>query len=438
MRLKRASLGVLGAILVAAAGFVALAWQPEIPAIEPPGMAGFDPALVERGAELAMLGNCNVCHTRTDGQPYAGGRALHSPFGTIHATNITPDRDTGIGSWSEVAFLRAMREGVRRDGSHLYPAFPYDHFTKVSAADLRAIYAFVMTREPVRAATPPNALAFPLSIRTLLAGWKLMFFKAGELQPDPVLTAELNRGAYLVEGLAHCSGCHTPRNGLGAERNGSYLGGGETEGWHAPALNAATTAPVAWTADQLFTYLRNGFVPAHGVAAGPMQPVANNLGLVAETDVKAMAAYVAAMIGPPTVGRKEKAGAALAQPDHRSGMLGGSEAIIRSADGAIIYAGACSPCHEATGQQFSVRGIHLASSKVVTMPDARNLAHVILEGIASPQASPAAMMPGFADSLSDAQVAALMSYLRNTFSNRPAWSDLEGTVRGVRRSPEGP
>jgi len=437
MRLKRALLGVLGAILVAAAGFVALAWQPEIPAVEPPGMAGFDPALVERGAELAMLGNCNVCHTRTDGRPYAGGRALQSPFGTIHATNITPDRDTGIGSWSEIAFLRAMREGVRRDGSHLYPAFPYDHFTKVSAADLRAIYAFVMTREPVRAATPPNALAFPLSIRTLLAGWKLMFFKAGELQPDPVLTAELNRGAYLVEGLAHCSGCHTPRNGLGAERNGSYLGGGETEGWHAPALNAATTAPVAWTADQLFTYLRNGFVPAHGVAAGPMQPVTNNLGLVAETDVKAMAAYVAAMLGPPTVGRRETVGAALAQPDRRSGMLGGSEAI-RSADGAIIYAGACAPCHEATGQQFSARGIHLASSKVVTMPDARNLAHVILEGIASPQASPAAMMPGFADTLADAQVAALMSYLRNTFSNRPAWSDLEGTVRGVRRSPEGP
>jgi mono/diheme cytochrome c family protein len=436
MRLKRASWGVLGAILVAAAGFVALAWRPEIPAVEPPDMAGFDPALVERGAELAMIGNCNVCHTRTDGRPYAGGRALQTPFGTIYATNITPDRDTGIGSWSEIAFLRAMREGVRRDGSHLYPAFPYNHFTKVSAADLRAIYAFVMTREPVRAAAPPNGLPFPLSIRALIAAWKLMFFKAGELQPDPVLTAELNRGAYLVEGLAHCGACHTPRNGLGAEREGSYLGGGETEGWHAPALNGATTAPVAWTADQLFSYLRNGFVPGHGVAAGPMQPVANNLGLVAATDVQAMATYVAAIVGPPTVGRKEKVGPALAQPDHRSGSLGGSEAL-RSADGAVIYAGACAPCHEATGQQFSVRGLHLASSKVVTMPDARNLAHVILEGIASPEASPAAMMPGFADALSDAQVAALMGYLRATFSNRPAWSDLEGTVRGVRRSPEG-
>jgi mono/diheme cytochrome c family protein len=439
MRLMRALLGLLGVTLVGVAGFAAWAWRPEIPAVEPPNKAGFDPALVMRGAELAMLGNCNVCHTRADGRAYAGGRALQTPFGTIYATNITPDPDTGIGRWSDTAFLRAMREGVRRDGSHLYPAFPYDHFTKVSAADLRAIYAFLMTREPVRADTPANGLPFPLSMRTLIAGWKLMFLKVGELEPDPVLSTELNRGAYLVEGLAHCGGCHTPRNGLGAERNEAYLGGGETEGWHAPALNGATTAPVAWTADQLFTYLRNGFVPAHGVAAGPMQPVANNFGAVGEADVRAIAAYVAAIVGPPTAGRREQLGTPGTRgDDHSSGLraLGGSQ-TIRSADGAIIYAGACAPCHETTGQRFSARGIHLASSKVITMPDARNLAHVILEGIAPPQASPAAMMPAFADTLIDAQVVALMTYLRSSFSDRPIWDDLEGTVRRVRRSAEG-
>ena len=437
MRLMRALLGLLGATLVGAAGFAALAWRPEIPAVEPPNRAGFDPALIARGAELTMLGNCNVCHTKAGGRAYAGGRGLQTPFGTIYATNITPDPDTGIGRWSETAFLRAMREGVRRDGSHLYPVFPYDHFTKVSGADLRAIYAFLMTREPVRADTPANVLPFPLSMRTLIAGWKLMFLKVGELGPDPVLSAELNRGAYLVEGLAHCGACHTPRNSLGAERNEAYLGGGETEGWYAPALNASTTAPVAWTADQLFAYLRNGFVPTHGVAAGPMQPVANNLGAVAEADVRAIAAYVAALVGPPTASRSERLGKPEARGEHQpTGSRTGAQ-TIRSADGAIIYAGACAPCHEATGQRFSARGIHLGSSKVVTMPDARNLAHVILEGIASPEASPAAMMPGFADALSDAQVAALMGYLRATFSNRPAWSDLEGTVRGVRRSPEG-
>lgn len=435
----RALLGFLGLTLVGAAGIVALAWRPEIPAVEPPNRAGFNSALVTRGAELAMLGNCNVCHTKADGRAYAGGRALQTPFGALYATNITPDADTGIGRWSETAFLRAMREGVRRDGAHLYPAFPYDHFTKVSEADLRAIYAFLMTREPVRADTPANGLPFPLSMRILIAGWKLMFFKVGELRPDPVLSTELNRGAYLVEGVAHCGACHTPRNGLGAEWNGAYLGGGETQGWYAPALNASTTAPVAWTADQLFIYLRNGFVSAHGVAAGPMQAVANNLGAVAEADVRAIAAYVAAIVGSPSTGRGEPLGRPGVQGEQQSSgsRARGGPPTITSADGAIIYAGACATCHEATGQRFSARGIQLASSKVISMPDARNLAHIILEGITPPQASPAAMMPGFADTLSDAQVVALMTYLRSSFSDRPIWDDVESSVRRVRRSAEG-
>ena len=155
-----------------------------------------------------------------------------------------------------------------------------------------------MTREPVRAETPNNELPFPWSERALIAGWKLLYFKAGELKPDPTLSAELNRGAYLVEGLAHCGACHTPRNRLGAEANDRYLDGGEIDGWHAPALNAASPAPVPWTSEQLFRYLRNGFVPPHGVAAGPMQPVANNLGTVSEQDVKAIATYIGAMLGP--------------------------------------------------------------------------------------------------------------------------------------------
>jgi mono/diheme cytochrome c family protein len=152
-----------------------------------------DRALVAKGAELALIGNCNSCHTREDGAAYAGGRPLETPFGTIYATNITPDPDTGIGAWSETAFRRALREGVRRDGAHLYPAFPYDHFTKLEDGDVRALYAFLMTREPIRAQTPANALPFPKSERALIAGWKLLFFTPGELKPDPTLSAELNR-----------------------------------------------------------------------------------------------------------------------------------------------------------------------------------------------------------------------------------------------------
>jgi mono/diheme cytochrome c family protein len=436
MRLRRALLGVLTLVLLGAVGFIFFSRQPALPAVQPPSTAGFDRALIAKGAELALIGNCNVCHTKQDGAPYAGGRPLKTPFGTIYATNITPDADTGIGSWSETAFLRAMHEGVRRDGAHLYPAFPYDHFTKASVDDLRALYAFLMTREPVRAETPNNALAFPWSQRALIAGWKLLYFKAGELKPDPTLSAELNRGAYLVEGLAHCGACHTPRNRLGAETNARYLGGGEIDGWHAPALNAASPAPVPWTSEQLFGYLRNGFVPPHGVAAGPMQPVANNLGAVSEQDVKAIAAYIGAMLGPATASRRQAAGASTAHatPRPASPDAGAPD----SADGAVIYAGACALCHEPTGQAFSAHGIPLTSSKVVAMADARNLTHVILEGIDPPKASPAALMPGFGAALTDRQIAVLMGYLRSTFSDQPAWSGLEDTVREARQSAREP
>jgi mono/diheme cytochrome c family protein len=433
MRLRHGLSGLLGVILLGAAGFFYFAHQPAIPS-RPASTADFDAALIAKGAELAMIGNCNVCHSQADGLPYAGGRPIATPFGTIYATNITPDPETGIGQWSEAAFLRAMQEGVSRDGAHLYPVFPYDHFTKVSTEDLRSIYAFLMTRAPVRAATPPNALPFPYSVRYLIAGWKLLFFKAGPLKPDPTLTAEINRGFYLVEGLAHCGACHTPRNALGAERYDHSFAGGEAEDWHAPALNAASTAPVPWTAEQLFTYLRQGFVLPHGVAAGPMQAVSNNLGTVPERDVKAIAAYVGAIVGPPTADRRERARMPAAQdaPQSASRALRGQ--TRDGADGAIIYAGACATCHEATGQRFSAHGIHLASSKVIAMPDPRNLAHVILEGIRPPLASPSAEMPGFADALSNRQVAALMSYLRSTFSDHPPWEAVEEQVRTVRSS----
>ena len=435
MRLRRALLGLLGVVLLGLAAFFYVGRQPAMPAIQPPLPASFAAAEVARGAELARLGNCNVCHTKQEGMPYAGGRPLQTPFGTIYSTNITPDLDTGIGSWSQAAFLRAMREGVRRDGAHLYPAFPYDHFTKVSMGDLQALYSFLMTRQPVAAQAPRNTLPFPWSERALIAAWKLLYFRPGELKSDPTLSAELNRGAYLVEGLGHCGACHTPRNSLGAEQNHRYLGGGESEGWQAPALNAASTSPVPWTTDQLFSYLRNGFVAPHGVAAGPMQPVANNLGAVAEPDVKAIAAYIGAIVGPPTAHRQGATRLPGTDGSARSAApVPDASSSPTSADGAAIYAGACALCHETTGQHFSAHGIRLTSSKVITMPDARNLAHVILEGITPPDASPAALMPGYAEVFTDAQITALMAYLRRAFSDQPTWSSLEETLRKARQT----
>src|ERR1700730_6334889 len=193
-----------------------IAWRPAIAAIDQPAPQSFDAALVKRGRDLAAIGNCTTCHTVRGGKDFAGG--LPVPFGTIFSSNITPDPETGIGRWPEAAFRRAMRSGVDRNGQHLYPTFPYDHFTNVSDEDDRALYAYLMTRQPVHAPARENQLAFPFDQRFVIAGWKLLFLRHGTYQPDPTRSAEWNRGAYLVEGLAHCGACHTPRNALRAGR----------------------------------------------------------------------------------------------------------------------------------------------------------------------------------------------------------------------------
>src|SRR3984957_15818697 len=197
--------GVFAALLIGGgvAAF-AVAWRPAIAAIEPPAPQSFDSALVRRGRDLAAIGNCNDCHTVSGGQSFAGGLPGPTPFGIVYSSNITPDPETGIGRWSEAAFRRAMRSGVDRDGQHLYPTFPYDHFTNVTDADDGAIYAYLMTRPPVHAPARDNQLSFPLNQRVVVAGWKLLFFHRDNYQPDSTKSEEWNRGAYLVEGLAHC------------------------------------------------------------------------------------------------------------------------------------------------------------------------------------------------------------------------------------------
>ncbi|MBC8130137.1 MAG: cytochrome c, partial [Rhizobiaceae bacterium] len=193
--------------VIGVGAFVAYAYEPELEALERVDPASFDAALVAEGRQLAAVGNCIACHTLPGGRSFAGGLPLPTPFGIIHSTNITPDPVTGIGAWSQAAFTRSMREGVDREGRHLYPAFPYDHYTRVSDADNRALYAYLMTRRPVVTDEPANGLPFPLNVRMTVAGWKALFFEPGAFQPDPSRSAVLNRGAYLVEGLGHCGGC---------------------------------------------------------------------------------------------------------------------------------------------------------------------------------------------------------------------------------------
>src|SRR4030081_1916173 len=234
-----------------------------------------------------------------------------------------------------------MRSGVERDGQHLYPTFPYDHFTNVTDADDQALYVSLMTRQPVRAQARENQLPFPLDQRFVIAGWKLLFLRRGAYQPDDTRSAEWNRGAYLVEGLAHCGACHTPRNALGAERASAPFAGGDVDNWHAYAINAQSPAPIPWDADTLFIYLRDGWHPDHGVARGPMAQVVSNLSSVSESDIRAIAVYMAGVVGAPTRDRNRGADEVLAQAKSPA-----TQPPETNATGASIYAAACAGCHE--------------------------------------------------------------------------------------------
>jgi mono/diheme cytochrome c family protein len=441
---------IIGSFLVvlviggAVAAF-AIIWRPAISAIDPPAPKSFDPDLVRRGRELAAIGNCSDCHTVRGGESFAGGLPVPTPFGTIFSSNITPHAETGIGRWPEEAFRRAMRSGVDRDGRHLYPTFPYDHFTNVTDEDDRALYAYLMTRAPVRAPSKKNQLSFPLNQRVVVAGWKLLFFRRGTYQPDPTRSAEWNRGAYLVEGLAHCGACHTPRNALGAERVNVQFAGGDVDNWHAYAINGQSTAPVPWDAEALFAYLHDGWHPDHGVARGPMAQVVSNLSSVRESDVRAIATYTAALFGAPTPDRKRRAEEVLAQA--KSSQTPSQTSLANAtqtsptpgnttdanAMGAAIYGAACATCHEG-GRALPYGGIHLGLSTAITDPDARNLANVVLSGVRPVAGERSPMMPGFATAMNDHQIAALLKYLRARFSKQPAWTDVESTVETARRT----
>jgi mono/diheme cytochrome c family protein len=415
--------GVVAGLVIAGAGLgVALVWRPAIAAIDPPPPQSFAPDLVKLGRELAALGNCNDCHTVRGGKDFAGGLPVPTPFGTIFSTNITPDPATGIGRWSEDAFRRAMRSGLDRDGRHLYPTFPYDHFTNVSYDDDRALYAYLMTREPVVAAARPNELRFPFNQRIVIAGWKLLFLRRETYHPDATKSAEWNRGAYLVEGLAHCGACHTPRNAFGAERPQASFSGGESDYWSAYAINEQSPAPVSWDVDALDFYLRNGWHPDHGTARGPMAEVVSNLASVPATDVHAIATYMADVFGPARRGRD----AVIAQAKSVPGKAVDSQ-------GTAIYGAACAGCHE-SGRPQPYGGINLALSSALSAPEPRNLLNIVLAGVRPVEGERSPIMPGFASTMNDRQVAVLVTYLRSRFTGRPPWRELDKAIDETRRS----
>ncbi len=438
MTTLRFLLAIVAVVLVLAVGFFAYAFHTSIdPLSSPP--TNFDAQLVKRGEVLAAIGNCSTCHTVPGGKVFAGGRPVPTPFGAIYATNITPDPDTGIGLWPEAAFQRAMRQGIDREGDHLYPAFPYDHFTLVTDDDNKALYAYLMTRAPVRKEAPANSLSFPFNIRLAVAGWKLLFFREGPYKPDGDHSGVWNRGAYLTEGLAHCGACHTPRNALGAEDNSKSYSGAPIEGWWAYGIGKNAPAPVPWTEDAFAHFLRHGWQQAHGLARGPMAPVVENLAAVPEDDVKAIANYIAAIAGTPSPEQRQKGEALIAQERKPTPAATSPTADIQAVPtsdgtngaGGQIYASACATCHE-SGRPLPYGGMSLALSTALNGPNAYNIINVTLYGLPAAPGEGSPIMPGFHGSLSDAQLADLLHYLRRRFTDKPAWGSLDKDIADVR------
>lgn len=440
MRPLRFALAFCVLLALVAGVFAIVAWRPAIAPIVPPAVNSFDPALVKRGAQLAAIGDCDVCHTAPGGRVFAGGRAVPTPFGSIYSTNITPDPLTGIGQWSQAAFQRALRLGVRRDGAYLYPAFPFDHFTLVSDDDDNALYAYLMTRAPVRAPATPDKLPFPLNIRLMMFAWNSLFLHPGPYRADTTHDEAWNRSAYLVDGLGHCGACHTPRNLLGAERPDLKFSGSEVEGWTAYALNELSPAPVPWNAATLRHYLRYGTEEGHGVARGPMAEVVGDLHAIPADDMRAIATYVAEQMNHAAPERDAAVQAVEMQRDRDASDMAASadsqSNALRAVDtkndeGAVIYAGACAGCHEGP-RALPFGGIDLMLTSAIGGPSANNLVNIVLYGLPAAEAAHAPIMPGFAGAMNDAQIAALARYLRARFSDKSPWTDIVKSIHDAR------
>jgi mono/diheme cytochrome c family protein len=363
-------------------------------------------AQVERGQYLATVGNCVNCHTDFDrgGEPWTGGRELETPFGVIITPNLTFDNDTGLGEWTRDDFWRAMHEGVRRDGAQLYPAFPYPYFTRMPREDVDAIYDFLQTIQPVRVErVPEEELPAPLQVRAAVAGWNLLHFDQGVFEPDPDRSEAWNRGRYLVDGPAHCGGCHTGKNLLGGDIEDEYMRGGVLEHWFAPNIRGGENGGIAhWSEGEIVDFLRSGRT-AHTIAMERMgEVVALSTQHMTEEDLAAIAVYLKSLDDAP----REAADAPEA---------------ARMAAGEGIFFDNCAACHRADGSGVDYVFAALDGSNKVNAEDTTTLLRIIINGArAEPtEAFPTPFaMPAFAWKLSDEQIADVATYVRNAWGNR--------------------
>jgi len=421
----------VGALLAGAFGVVLglLGWRSAIAPVAPASAAVYTAQILEKGRQLAALGNCAQCHTTPGGPALAGGLAMDTPFGTVYSTNITPDVDTGIGAWSFSAFQRAMREGVARDGHRLYPAFPYTAYTRMTDEDLMALYAWLMSQPPVRAQASSTQLKFPFSLRPLLAGWNALYLESGPRpSAEAARSAQWQRGEYLVNGVGHCGACHTPRNALGAEQGGTaFLSGAMVKGWEAPSLTARHPGPVPWTEQAFYDYLRQGHSPQHGAVGGPMAEVVRKLQDVPEADVRAMAHYLASF---GTGATPQQAGQAAAMAIAQGAQA--APALLGPAQ--RLFEQACGACHhDGNGPRLLGLNVPLALNGNLHSDRPDNLLRTILEGVQEPATRDVGFMPAFGQAFDDAQLVQLAGYMRARFApQRPAWADLPEAVARAR------
>jgi mono/diheme cytochrome c family protein len=368
-------------------------------------------SLVERGEYLARAADCMVCHTTAGGKPYAGGLAFKLPFGALYSTNITPDKETGIGNYSDQEFLDAVHRGVRRDGARLYPAMPFVSYTYITDADTLAIKAYLFSLAPVRAAAPANTLMFPFDQRWAMTFWSVLFNRDKRFEPDSDKSPEWNRGAYLAEALAHCGECHTPRNLAFALDNREKFAGAVAAGWHAYNISSDKGSGVgAWSDDQLVSYLSTGHATGRGTASGPMgEAVDESFSRMAPEDIRALVAYLRSV---PAVASSEPV--TLAPPAPESPKSGGTA----NARGKTVFQGACVSCHGWTGESPLTPFATLTGTRAVNDPGAINVAQIVISGTKRQTPPGALSMPAFGSAYSDSEIAAVANYVTARFGGK--------------------
>ncbi|WP_269501282.1 c-type cytochrome [Burkholderia sp. IMCC1007] len=390
--------------------------------LQPAAANAQDAAQIARGAYLARVGDCVACHTARRDQPFAGGLPMETPFGTIYSTNITPDIKHGIGNYSYDDFAAALRKGVAKDGHLLYPAMPYPSFSKVSDTDTRALYAYFMHGvRPIGQPNPETRLHFPFNLRVLLTGWNLLFRPSGAYRQDPAQSTTWNRGAYLVQGLAHCGACHTPHGLMGQEKafdargTDLYLSGYTLAGWHAPDLRAGRGSGAgALTRERIVQLLRTGRSHGSATFGGMSEVVENSTQYFSDADLGAVAEYLGSL-------DPERAPRTAAAPSPKPDTAASLRAGVTPTGGALLYLNNCNACHRSDGSGAMKAFPALAGNEMVTSDDPSSVIHVILTGSRMPstRSDPAPLaMPAFGWRLSDLQVAQLATFVRDSWGNR--------------------